>query len=101
MYRQGDVLFVAINDIPAKVGEWTKKNVLVEGEATGHHHAVAPIDMESVEFFIDKDGRCIMQNKKPVNITHQEHHTINLPAGAWEIRRQVEYFPEGWKQVRD
>jgi hypothetical protein len=29
------------------------------------------------------------------------HETLRLPRGTWEIRRQQEWSPEGWRRVED
>ena len=32
---------------------------------------------------------------------HDTHKTIAIPAGVFEVRRQREHTPEGWRRVED
>ncbi len=34
-------------------------------------------------------------------LRHEEHPAVPLPPGRYEVRRQREYTPEGWRQVED
>jgi hypothetical protein len=29
------------------------------------------------------------------------HETLNIPPGIYEVRRQREYVPEGWRKAQD
>jgi hypothetical protein len=34
-------------------------------------------------------------------VDHEEHATVMLPAGEYQVVRQREYEPAGWRQVAD
>jgi hypothetical protein len=106
MYRQGDVLIVAVprEQVPASCVPVPRdkrgRMVLARGEATGHAHVVggpglallAPPD-EPDDMWIDipRHGR----------VTHEEHGPISLPAGTYRVVRQREYVPGAWRPVAD
>jgi len=108
---QGDVLFRRIDSLPADVVEQRRKGRLVVAHSeTGHHHAV---DDPAVKLF-EKATRdpmvcylqiageavhCDVVHHRP----HDTHETLRLlGAGTtWEVRRQREYTPQGWRRVED
>ncbi len=99
LIRQGDVLLIPVDHLP----EGTQPNgsgrlVLAEGEATGHAHViddpraslavkVALPDTLGDTTFLLVDGHAA------VALTHEEHSTLLVPPGAYEVRRQREYAP--------
>ena len=100
IYRQGDVLIVQTRDKrPSGVMRPPRNGriILVEGEATGHHHAVPEI-CEVLEM---EDGRMWMLAPDEIELTHQEHNTINIAPGTYWIVRQREYAPEEIRYVQD
>ena len=103
MYRQGDVLFIQIDQIPKVVTE-QKQGVLVEGEVTGHAHRIAPADLPGARIFrSDGNGpqRLFVQAISQLHIVHEEHGTIQLPPGQYEVIRQREYSPSEIRNVTD
>ena len=101
MKRQGDLLFVRLTEITEKARENPDGRVLARGEATGHSHAIAEADLAHCEVFLDGADRLIVRAKADVNVIHQEHDQVALESGTWEVRRQREYEPAGWRHVRD
>jgi len=100
MYRQGDVLVRPIQKLPDGVKKSkVKRVVLAEGEVTGHCHEI--LDVENVELLQDADGNLYLDVKEPAELTHQEHSTITIPPGTYEIVRQREYSPEEIRRVAD
>jgi len=99
MYRQGDVLFKSVTIIP----EGGKKRVsghILEGEVTGHIHRVA--ELEAAEVLEVGEGLFMSVTAEGgVSIVHEDHKTLNLPAGNYEIVRQREYSPEEIRNVQD
>lgn len=97
MFRQGDVLVVGVDSLPARVSPVAREEgriVLAHGEVTGHAHAIWS---ERVAFFReDGSGRGFIQvsGGEPVALTHEEHHTISLDPGTYEVVRQREYEPK-------
>ena len=75
--------------------------VLADGEKTGHQHVIeADADIELYE---DPLGTLWLRVLSPsARILHPEHAPITVPAGEYEVRRQVEYDPaEGYQRVTD
>lgn len=99
-YRQGDVLLVIGSKIPtrANIIDCKDRIILAEGEVTGHFHAL-PSD-GSATLLEDGDKR-FLSVKKETKLTHDEHGTITVPKGNYEVRRQREYQPEEIRQVAD
>ena len=99
LYRQGDVLLVAIDKAPRSGCKIRKDGVLLEGEATGHCHRVA--DLTAAELYDIGDRLYLSVFEQGVSIVHEEHLPIRLPAGDYEVRRQREYNPEAIRNVDD
>lgn len=100
--RQGDVLLVRVDSIPAGAARVTKhpvkdRIVLAYGEATGHHHSIAVKDAEMLE----TAEAVFLRIMAPTPLEHQEHATITLEPGAYQVVRQVEYAPEAIRTVAD
>lgn len=104
---QGDVMFVRIDRIPgdAKPVPAPKDGrIVVAHSETGHHHYLAAI---GVEMFQPADPMiCYLRvSAELADVVHARpfdtHETIALGKGDWQIRRQREYTPEGWRQVQD
>ncbi len=84
-YRQGDVLIVEVKSIPKEVKE-RKQGVLVEGEVTGHAHRIAPNDLTKAKVgFMDEPQRLFVEAIENIRIVHEDHATIELPAGRYEL----------------
>jgi hypothetical protein len=96
-YQQGDVLIKKVSEIKGK-----KLNhlTLAKGEATGHHHTITEGDAELYE----SEGTLFLKvNSEKATLTHQEHKTIELPKGNYEIGivQEYDHFAEEAKKVRD
>lgn len=112
MYRQGDILFVPVAKAEGAKGVKTSSILVAEGEATGHHHVLhAQGNCGLLEYTLTQDEvdrrfiEIVAANsdlaEKAASLTHQEHATIDLPAGIYEVRRQREYAPEQNSYVAD
>jgi hypothetical protein len=104
MIRQGDVLFVPMTEpIPDYVKE--KKNVkgvVMEGEATGHHHKLA--DLEAAEVFrVSYGDSFVSVGPLGVSIVHEEHAPVQLPAGNYRVKiaREYDYLAQATRFSRD
>ena len=101
MYRQGDVLIIAVKEIPKDaVSIKSEDNIttVMLGEATGHHHSF----YEPVEFTEQqKTGRRFLKLVHPVALRHQEHAPIEVKPGKYEVIRQKEFDDMGWRKVLD
>jgi hypothetical protein len=82
--QQGDVLLKRVDSLP-KGAKAAKKDprgvVLAEGEVTGHYHGIA---VKGAALF-EHEGKRYLNAAKPVDLTHQEHNTITIPPGVYEI----------------
>lgn len=102
--RQGDVLICRVKSIPAKVEPVARENgrvVLAHGEVTGHAHA---IKSPKAALFRDPALAAVflhVTGDEPALLEHEEHSTIALPPGNYEVIRQREYSPEEIRQVAD
>lgn len=100
MYRQGDLLFKQVKQIP-EGGKVRKSGHILEGEATGHIHRVAEMQLAEAEV-LDCGAELFMKvTGDGVSIVHEEHNPIVLPPGNYEIVRQREYSPEEIRNVQD
>lgn len=103
-YRQGDVLLVAVEELPSlaraeRVKVPGRPLVLARGEASGHAHVVA--NSEEVEAYRLADGTLLVVSERGLRIEHEEHEALELPGGAYRVVRQREYWPDRVREVRD
>ncbi len=104
MFRQGDVLIVPITAMPEKLMPVAREGgrvILAHGELTGHAHAIK--DERAALFRDPKLAAVFMRvsGDAPVALEHDEHDTIHLPAGDYQIIRQREYSPRAIRNVAD
>lgn len=104
MFRQGDVLIIPVAAMPTGLAKIKRENgrvVLAHGEVTGHAHAIA--DKRAALFRDPKLAAIFMHvtGDEPVALEHEEHGTIAIPPGDYEVRRQREYSPEEIRNVAD
>lgn len=103
--RQGDVLIermdASVSTMPGTERKPSNgRYILVEGEATGHHHSVAAEDIDTL-FANDETGEMFLRVMRETRLTHQEHAPIVLTPGTYRVTRQREYTPEGLRNVAD
>lgn len=110
MAAQGDVLFRRVEKIPAGFERQARSGMLVVAHSeTGHHHG---IDAPDVDLFASKADPlvCYLQMGDVVNFdvvhhrpydTHETLRLLGKPGDVWEVRRQREHTPEGWRRVED
>lgn len=105
LIRHGDVILV-----PSEVPPGTKpvrrvrgRLVLAEGEATGHAHVIEDADARLVCAEEAEELRMwlLVEAAAPVALTHEEHATLLVPPGTYEVRRAREYTPEEIRTVAD
>ena len=93
MYRQGDLLFKRVDEMP-KESRKRQGNLILEGEATGHSHRVknGGLLWEAPRFAWDEPDHLYVEVIEPeAPIVHEEHGTIVLPHGIFEVIRQREF----------
>lgn len=103
MFRQGDVLIVPVNRIPLEYKRQPRAQgrvVLAYGEVTGHAHAISELGAEL--YGSDLEARFLeVLAEGGVALTHEEHATIIIPPGLYQVVRQREYSPESDNFVAD
>jgi len=96
--QQGDVILRPTKEDFSK-GEKQNHLVIMEGEATGHNHqvvsGVAALILLKEKKFLEVFSKSVLK--------HQEHETIEIPVGKYEINRKREYdhFEEEAREVAD
>lgn len=108
---QGDVLFVKVDTMPDGLKEQAPNasgEVVITHSETGHDHVMV-LDRApepAVQMF-NGDNPLIswLKVNRPTSLDHKrKHHThesILFQPGMYEVRRQQEQTPEGWRQVAD
>lgn len=98
-FQQGDVLIKPVARIPEGAKPSPAGRVLREGEATGHAHVA--VDAE-VKLYIVGD-RLFMDAPTGTEIVHEEHKTVAVPPGTYEISgvREYDHFAEEARAVLD
>ena len=97
--QQGDVILEKVEKVPERSKE-KKGNVLVEGEVTGHAHR---IDTKAPFKLYENDGMLYIENEQILDVVHEEHDTVTIPDGIWQVRKVKEYdhFLEEAREVQD
>lgn len=103
---QGDVLIRRVETIPGNATRVAPEGgrLIVTHSETGHHHVM---EADRVEMFQDPDNFLIAWIKvnRPAKLEHMRphdtHEAIKFGKGIYEIRRQREYVPEGFRRVAD
>lgn len=109
MGAQGDVVFRRIDKLPETAKRNERKGPLIVAHSeTGHHHAIAD---DGVVLFDGGDPlRCYLmfESVERADVVHHRsydtHETVSLGGGVgavWEVIRQREWAPEGWRRVED
>ncbi len=95
-YRQGDVLLVPCDGVPAGAREQVADEgrvVLAYGEVSGHAHA---LDADRVRYFReDGTGQAFLHvpGTAPVDLKHEEHAPLPVAPGTYRVVRQREFMP--------
>ena len=101
IYRQGDVLIVAADSIPAAATEVDRDKgriVLAYGEVTGHAHAIH--DSGALLLAAPGTEDRFLRIMAAVELQHEEHATITLPPGDYIVRIQREYTSADMAPIR-
>lgn len=105
---QGDVLFRRVDQLPKGLTEVDaeKPRKIVAHSETGHHHTV-----DGVRMYQGEDPlTCflVLEGVEHADVVHHRpwdtHETLRLLGGAgavFQVRRQREYTPQGWRRVED
>jgi hypothetical protein len=99
--RQGDVLLVRRAAKPRGCAPKEREGgsvVLAHGEVTGHMHQMRG---PQVTLYRDTGFEYLTVKDRPEPLVHEEHATIVIPAGDYELGQQVEYEPAALRNVAD
>lgn len=101
-FRQGDVLVTRLSRRPAgeqkPIAREKGRIVLAHGEATGHAHAIKAPNASLFEVA----GRVFLSiGGDTVALEHEEHATVEIDEGTYEVTRQREYSPAAIRNVAD
>lgn len=92
--RQGDVLIERVESIPGVAKAKSRdagRVILAYGEVTGHAHQIADPDSCGAVLLTVAESATFLRLTKGAQLIHEEHATIDLPAGSYKITHQREY----------
>lgn len=105
---QGDLLIIPVKALPKNVKAAIPegRHYIVAHSETGHHHVIEKTRAEVFEAADDSFIAYIKTLGDGAEITHERsfdtHETIALePNKFYEIRRQREWVPEGFRKAAD
>jgi hypothetical protein len=103
---QGDILVLRIAVLPAglsRVAAVDGRLIIGHSENGGHH----VMEAEHVEMYRlpEEIYECFIVVKRHTPLVHlrgwDTHESIMHEPGIYQIRRQREFVPEGWRRVQD
>ena len=102
---QGDMLFIPVDNIPetAVPAKAVNGEFIVGHSETGHHHVIEKARAEVFEAADDEFTAWVrsLGAKVEHKRSFDTHETLYLPEGNYQIRRQREYVPEGYRRAAD
>ena len=82
MFRQGDVLFVKVKEIPKSGKRRLRTDIVVRGEATGHAHRI--VDGTLWGAWNERGFlRTYVKASKETKVVHEEHKEIIHDVSVW------------------
>lgn len=98
IYRHGDVDIKEVKELPRGLKK-ADNLTLAYGEQTGHHHTL----VGNAEVFTDNLGNKWFVANEDCQITHQEHKTLEIKKGFYEVKIEREFDPwsEEINKVKD
>lgn len=103
---QGELYLRRVDSIPKEVKpiKPEKDKLIVGHSETGHHHYISPLQARF--FGTENPMICYLRVEgEYADLIHDrsfdKHITLRIPTGDWEIRKQREHTPEGWRAVSD
>ena len=112
---QGDMMLLRVDALPdglTPIAPTDGMHVLAHSE-TGHNHVV--LDRPTVKLFSAMDDlraltegavpAYLVVEEEPVELKHlrdfDTHESVEIKPGIYEVRRQREYTPEGFRRAAD
>jgi hypothetical protein len=109
MAAQGDIAFIRIDKLPQEAVEVKPSKCMeyvLSHSETGHKHIIKATP--DVQFFAHANDNMkaylVVNNDGPMaehTRGFDTHEPIMFKQGIYEIRRQVEWSPEGWRVALD
>lgn len=102
-WRQGDIYFVKLGSEPTlEEAKPIKTGVIARGEETGHMHRVSPSSLVDGALLTMLGPSMYLRSPEAgATIVHEEHGTIQLPAGIYAVVNQQEFDGLRWRTVLD
>lgn len=89
MYRQGDLLFIKTCNPPE--GKERKDKFILRSNMTGHQHRITRGTVyDNQDAMRWSPDFYVAIPEGGADLVHEEHRTIPLPEGIYEVRRQRE-----------
>lgn len=110
MAAQGDCILRRINTLPKEAKEVPSRDgwLVIAHSETGHHHSVDAMHAKQYEVPGNPLICFLQMSSDIIDVVHHRpwdtHETLQLlgkPGDVWEVRRQREWTPEGWRRVED
>lgn len=89
--RHGDVGLKVINKAEGEIINHNGSFTLAYGEATSHSHVITVPKLDDMTVYRCADGGIIFTLKSEGRLTHEEHKTLIVPPGTYQIIREREY----------
>ena len=101
---QGDTFFRWVESIPKEAKVVKKWDGVVAHSETGHHHAFK--DIGAAKLYRTEDPFiCYLRCETEAMLEHlrdfDTHAPILFAPGCYEVRRQREHTPEGFRMIAD
>ena len=103
-FRQGDVFIRQIEVLPTNLKPKqtdANRTVLAYGEVTGHAHAFYTNTVSLFESNDINETKAYLKVNAVSELKHEEHSTITLVPGNYEVIQQQEYVMGEIKRVAD
>lgn len=103
---QGEVFIRRIDTLPAGIvpAPIEDGNYVVGHSESGHHHVIPAVGVQcfvapenSLHLYLDVSEIVALKHLRP----HDTHAPITIQPGKYEVRRQREWAPEGWRRAAD
>lgn len=105
---QGDLLLRRVDSLPEGLEEAkpdkSGRHIVAHSE-TGHHHY---LKHDGVAYFRDPKDPMVAYLRigtEGADLVHDRpfdtHETIHVSEGVYQVRRQREHTPDGWRRIED
>lgn len=102
---QGDVMFRRVAKLPADAKRVDGKEHIVAHSETGHHHVALGgayyTTPDPFVAYLVAEAPVVVEHRRSTDTHERLELLVDGPEVVWEIRRQREHAPEGWRRVED